>query len=67
MESLTFHRPVHPGETVTATSKVVDLRESQSRPRDGIVTWHTMGHNTKGELVVEFHRTNLVAKRGNGR
>lgn len=65
VESLTFHRPVYPGETLTATSKVVDLRESQSRPRDGIVTWHTMGHNAKGELVVDFRRTNLVAKRGN--
>lgn len=65
VESLTFHQPVYPGETLTATSEVVELRESQSRPRDGIVTWHTMGHNAKGELVIDFRRTNLVAKRGN--
>jgi itaconyl-CoA hydratase len=65
VESLTFHQPVYPGETLTATSEVVEVRESQSRPRDGIVTWHTLGHNGKDELVIDFRRTNLVAKRGN--
>lgn len=59
-----FHRPVHPGDTLTATSVVVDARESTSRPETGIVTWRTEGRNQRGELVVEFTRTNLVAKRG---
>jgi itaconyl-CoA hydratase len=59
----TFHRPVHPGDTITARSTVVDMRESQSRPGTGIVTWHTEAHNQRGELVVDYHRTNLVARR----
>jgi acyl dehydratase len=63
MEDCTFHRPVHPGDTVTARSTVVDTRESSSRPDDGIVTWHTEAHNQRGELVVDYRRTNLVAKR----
>jgi itaconyl-CoA hydratase len=62
MENVDFVRPVYPGDTITAASTVVDTRESASRPREGIVTWHTEAHNQKGELVLEYSRTNLVAK-----
>lgn len=58
-----FHQPVYPGDTITARSRVVDLRESSSRPTFGIVTWLTEGFNQKGELVTSYQRTNLVAKR----
>ena len=63
MEDVTFHRHVHPGDTLTASSTVVDTRESGSRPNVGIVTWRTEAHNQHGELVVDYRRTNLVAKR----
>jgi itaconyl-CoA hydratase len=58
----TFHHPVHPGDTLTARSTVVEARESRSRPTSGIVTWRTEGFNQGGELVVDYTRTNLVAK-----
>jgi acyl dehydratase len=58
-----FLQPVYPGDTITASSEVVETRESASRPRDGIVTWRTEARNQRGELVLEFRRTNLVAKR----
>lgn len=64
VDDLTFHRPVYPGETLTARSVVVDKRESDSRPEQGIVTWHTEGFDEHGERVIDFHRTNFVAKRG---
>lgn len=64
LEDCTFHLPVHPGDTVTASSTVVDARPSSSRPDAGIVTWHTEGHNQRGELVVELTRSNLVAREG---
>ncbi|HMC81417.1 MAG TPA: MaoC family dehydratase [Acidimicrobiia bacterium] len=64
LDDCRFHHAVHPGDTVTATSVVVDARESASRPDTGIVTWRTEARNQRGELVVEFVRTNLVAKRG---
>jgi len=64
-DDLTFHQPVYPGETLTARSVVIDKRESESRPEQGIVTWHTEGFNERGERVIDFHRTNLVAKKGN--
>src|SRR5262249_39656375 len=70
VDQLTFHRRVYPGDTLVARSTVVEKRESQSRPGAGIVTWHTEGFlfepgrgNSKGELVVDCRRSNLVPKR----
>lgn len=67
VEDLSFHQPVYPGETLTARSKVVDLRDSGSRPNAGIATWHTEGFNQRGERVIDFHRTNMIAKRLEGK
>jgi len=64
VETLTFHQPAYPGDTLTARSEVVDLRESGSRPDHGIVTWHTEGFNQRGARVIDFRRTNLILKRG---
>jgi acyl dehydratase len=63
VDELNFHRAVYPGETLSARSTVKDKRESSSRPESGIVTWHTEGHDSRGELVIDFRRTNLVSKR----
>lgn len=62
VDELTFHRPVYPGDTLTAESEVLAVRESASRPAFGIVTWHTEGRNQRGELVVDYQRTNLIAR-----
>ena len=62
LEDCTFHRPVYPGDTLTARSTVTATRPSNSRP-GGIVTWHTEGYDQAGEIVVDFVRTNLVAAR----
>ncbi len=62
IDDLTFHRPVYPGDTLTGRSTVVEARESKSRPMAGVVTWHTEGFNQHGQLVVDYRRTNLVAK-----
>ncbi|QJD59891.1 MaoC family dehydratase [Pseudomonas sp. gcc21] len=67
VEDLSFHQPVYPGETLTARSKVVDLRDSGSRPNAGIAIWHTEGFNQRGERVIDFHRTNMIAKRLEGK
>jgi acyl dehydratase len=63
VDRLTFYgRPVV-GDTVTARSEVIAMRESQRRPHQGIVTWLTSGCDQNGELVVQFERTNLISKR----
>lgn len=64
IDDLTFHRPAYPGDTLTARSEVVSARESESRPAFGIVTWHTEGFNQRGELVVDYKRSNLATRRG---
>lgn len=64
VDDCTFHRPVYPGDTLTARSTVVEARLSNSRADTGIVTWRTEGHNQRRELVVDYRRTNLVACRG---
>lgn len=66
LESCRFHQPVYPGDTITARSTVIAMRESESRPGNGTVTWRTEAHNQREELVIEFERTNLVAKRRSG-
>ena len=61
-DELTFHAPVYPRDTLTSRSTVVSRRDSESRPGQGIVTWHTQGFNQRGECVIDFTRTNLVSK-----
>jgi len=62
VDGLRFHRPAYPGDTLTARSTVVEKRPSASRPDSGIVTWHTVGFNQRGEQVVEFRRSNLLRR-----
>lgn len=62
VDDLVHHRPVLVGETLVARSTVTAVKDSASRPHQGIVTWHTEGFSD-GERVVDFHRTNLIARR----
>lgn len=64
VDEASFLKPVHPGDTITASSTVVDKRESASRPGTGIVTWRTEVRNQRDEVVLQYRRTNLVARRG---
>ena len=63
MEGVEFLAPVHPGDTITASSVVVSKRESTSKPSTGVVSWRTEGRNQHGDVVVRFERTNLIVKR----
>lgn len=63
MEDVKFFRPVHPGDTLTASSTVVSARESTSNPATGIVTWRTEGRNQNDDIVVRYERSNLIVKR----
>ena len=55
--------PVHPGDTLYSESEVVEVRESKSRPQQGVVTVKTRGFNQRGDTVVEMQRSILVWKR----
>jgi acyl dehydratase len=52
--------PVHHGDTIYASTTVVDRRLSRSRPGAGIVTVDTIGTNQDNATVIEFRRSFMV-------
>ena len=63
-KEITMPAPVFAGDTLYAESVVLAVRESRSRPTQGLVTVKTIGRNQHGVVVMEFERTMLIAKRG---
>lgn len=59
---LRFLRPVYPGDTVRAVSKVVGKKENSSG-QTGIVWVRTTGVNQHREVVLEYYRWVMVNKR----
>jgi 2-methylfumaryl-CoA hydratase len=57
-----FLKPVYPGDTITATSEVIGLKENSSR-KTGVVWVRTVGRNGSGEEVLTFARWVMVRKR----
>ena len=56
--------PVFIGDTLHFESEVLTLRESNSRPNAGIVTWEHRAINQRGETVCTMKRTALIQKKG---
>lgn len=56
--------PLFIGDTLYAETRVLEKRESKSRPQVGIVQFKTRGFNQDGEVVISFKRTIMVYKRG---
>ncbi len=54
--------PVFAGDTLYAVTEVVSVRESRSRPGQGIVAVVTRGVNQRDEVVIEFERSFLIAR-----
>ena len=63
-DKLVMPRPVFIGDTLRATSEVVGLRESKSRPNAGLVTWRHRMLNQHDEVVCECLRTALLLRKG---
>ncbi|GAA0732848.1 MaoC family dehydratase [Sphingomonas sp. ABOLD] len=62
-DKLVMPKPVFLGDTLRASSEVVELRASKSRPGQGIVTWRHQMHNQRDELVCECLRSALLRSR----
>ena len=62
-DKLVMPAPVFIGDTMRATSEVVDLRESKSRPEAGITTFRHELLNQRGEVVCRGLRSALLKKR----
>jgi acyl dehydratase len=56
--------PVFAGDTLYAESEVLEVRESKSRPTQGIVTVRTTGRKADGSVFMTFERSILLPKRG---
>lgn len=57
-----FLAPVMPGDTLTATSEVIGLKEN-SNGRTGVVTVRTTGTNQRGAAVLSYVRWVMVNKK----
>jgi itaconyl-CoA hydratase len=55
--------PVFPGDTLYSESEVVGVRESKTRPEQGVVKVRTRGVNQDGKIVIEYERSVMVWKK----
>jgi acyl dehydratase len=62
MEDTKFPRPVFAGDTLRAETKVIAVRDSKSRPTQGIVTFEHRGFNQRDEEVVYCRRNALMMR-----
>jgi acyl dehydratase len=60
---LAWLKPVRPGDELRVESELLELRESRSRPRHGIVKVRLTMLNQHGEAVQTFTPTLLVERR----
>ena len=62
MSETTFPKPVFAGDTIRARTTVIELRDSKSRPTQGIVTFEHLGLNQKDEIVCRPLRGALMMR-----
>ena len=55
-------KPVFVGDTIWSETEVLAVRDSRSRPSQGIVSVRTSGRNQRGDVVCEFERSFLIPK-----
>jgi acyl dehydratase len=63
MDEVRFPKPVFHGDTLRVESEVLELRESKSRPSQGIVVFAHRAINQKGEVVAQCKRSALMLKK----
>lgn len=62
-DEVRFPKPLFPGDTIHIQTEVLELRESKSRPDNGIVTFAHRAFNQHNVLVGECKRTALMHKK----
>ena len=62
-DDVRFPKPLFHGDTVRIETEVVDLRDSKSRPDQGIVTFEHRAYNQHGDLVASCRRSGLQRKK----
>ena len=62
MTDTTFPKPVFAGDTLRSETKVLELRDSKSRPTQGIVTFEHIGRNQRDEIICRTVRGALMMR-----
>jgi acyl dehydratase len=62
-DEVRFPRPLFHGDTIRVESEVIETRESQSRPKNGIVVFAHRAYNQRDELVASCKRSALMLRR----
>jgi acyl dehydratase len=62
-ENITHPNPMFHGDTLYVETEIISMRESQSRPGQGLVTMKHTGRNQNGLVCLEATRTALFYKR----
>ena len=62
-DEVRFPKPVFHGDTLRVETQVIALRDSKSRPDQGIVTFEHRAFNQKDELVAVCKRSGLQRKK----
>jgi acyl dehydratase len=62
-DEVRFPKPVFHGDTLRIETEVVDLRQSKSRPDQGIVTYLHRAYNQHNDLVAHCQRSGLQLKK----
>jgi acyl dehydratase len=61
-DEVRFPKPVFHGDTLHFETEVIGVRESRSRPNQGIVTFAHRGYNQRNELIASCNRSALMIK-----
>ncbi|NNC38890.1 MAG: MaoC family dehydratase [Acidimicrobiales bacterium] len=62
-DEVRFPKPLFHGDTIRVETEIIGLRESKSRPDQGIVTFEHRAFNQNDELVATCKRTGLQHKK----
>lgn len=61
-EDIKHLSPVFINDTIYAKTKILDKRESNTKPDRGVIYVETIGYNQNGKEVISFRRNVLVKK-----
>ena len=62
-DKTSFPNPVFIGDTIYVSTRVIDKRESRTKPDRGIVTFGHEGTNQRGEIVCSCIRGGMMMRR----
>ena len=62
-DAVRFPKPLFPGDTIRVETEVLEMRDSKSRPNNGIVIFEHRGYNQRNELIGICKRSALMLRK----